>query len=662
MTEIAPDTIIDQRYKVLSRIGAGGMAEVFVAQDQSLGRKVALKLLYPRFAGDAEFVERFRREASSAASLQHPNVVGIYDRGRWDGTYYIAMEYMPGRTLKQVILQDSPIDPVRAIDLTVQVLKAARFAHRRGIVHRDLKPHNVIVDDEDRAKVTDFGIARAGASDMTETGSIMGTAQYLSPEQAQGQAVSPQSDLYSVGIILFELLTGHVPFDAESAVTIALKHVSEPAPPPSAFDPAVPPELDAIALWALEKEPARRPQDADAFIHALEEARESILGREHQGQRTASFPAAAVLAAEGPATAEEAAWEEPERDRRVPWWAWLLALLAIGGVVAAIVLLTQTKEVVVPGVVGQQLQQAQERIERAKLRSRIEQVRSTRPVNEVVAQSPQGRRRVDEGSVVVLSVSGGPGTVEVPAVDGGTVEEATLKLNNAGLSVGRQIEQASDSVPSGNVIKTSPPAARDVTRGSSVNLYVSTGPAQVTVPNVVGYAQGDAESTLAAAGFRTTVSEEESATARAGDVISQSPGGNTKADPGSTIALVVARAPAIEIPDVVGSSEQDATAALQARGLEPRISRQPVDDPAQDGIVVAQRPDAGTQATSGRAVRIFVGSYSEPTPPDNGGGGDGTGNGDGGATTPDEQQPGRSEFGRRQGRGDGDLSGGPRQG
>ncbi|MDO8184463.1 Stk1 family PASTA domain-containing Ser/Thr kinase [Conexibacter sp. JD483] len=662
MTEIAPDTIIDQRYKVLSRIGAGGMAEVFVAQDQSLGRKVALKLLYPRFANDAEFVERFRREASSAASLQHPNVVGIYDRGRWDGTYYIAMEYMPGRTLKQVILQDSPIDPVRAIDLTVQVLKAARFAHRRGIVHRDLKPHNVIVDDEDRAKVTDFGIARAGASDMTETGSIMGTAQYLSPEQAQGQAVSPQSDLYSVGVILFELLTGHVPFDAESAVTIALKHVSEPAPPPSAFDPAVPPELDAITLWALEKEPARRPQDADAFIHALEETRESILGRENPGQRTASFPAAAVLAAEGPPTTEEAVWEEqPQRRRRVPWWGWVLALLAIGGVAAAIVLLTQTKQVTVPGVVGLQLQTAQDRLERAQLRSRIETVKSTRPVNEVVAQTPAGRRRVDEQSVVVLSVSGGPGTVEVPAVDGGTVEEAKLKLANAGLKAGRTIEQASDSVPSGTVIKSSPAAGDDITPGNSVNLYVSTGPAQVSVPNVVGYAQADAESTLSDAGFRTTVSEQESSTARVGAVISQDPGGNTKADPGATIALVVARAPAVTIPNVVGSSEQDATAALEARGLEPRVSRQAVDDPAQDGIVLSQRPGGDTQTTSGRPVRIVVGRYTEPTPPDNGGGGD-SGGGDGTTTTPGAEQPGRSEFGRGQGGGADDSSGGAGQG
>jgi eukaryotic-like serine/threonine-protein kinase len=294
MSEIPTDALIDGRYKVLTRLGSGGMADVYCAEDQQLGRKVALKLLHRRFAEDAEFVERFRREASAAAGLQHPNVVGVYDRGEWDGTYYIAMEYLPGRSLKDVIRQEAPLDPIRAIDIAIPILKAARFAHRRGIVHRDLKPHNVMVDDEDRVKVTDFGIARAGASDMTETGSIMGTAQYLSPEQAQGHVVSQSSDLYSVGVILFELLTGHVPFDAESAVTIALKHVSEAPPAPSVFDPSVPPALEAVTLWALEKDPAQRPADADAFILALEDAREAVLANEAPGQRTAIFAPAAI--------------------------------------------------------------------------------------------------------------------------------------------------------------------------------------------------------------------------------------------------------------------------------------------------------------------------------------------------------------------------------
>jgi len=232
------------------------MADVFLAEDQQLGRKVALKLLHRRFAEDPDFVERFRREAQAAAGLQHPNVVSVYDRGSYDDTYYIAMEYLPGRTLKQLIREEAPLDPVRAIDITVQILKAARFAHRRGVIHRDLKPHNVIVDDADQAKVTDFGIARAGASDMTETGSIMGTAQYLSPEQAQGHAVSPASDLYAVGVVLYELLTGRVPFDAETAVTIAIKHVSEAPGPPTSINPAVPAELEQVVLWALNKNPA----------------------------------------------------------------------------------------------------------------------------------------------------------------------------------------------------------------------------------------------------------------------------------------------------------------------------------------------------------------------------------------------------------------------
>ncbi len=228
-----PNTLIDGRYKVLSKLGSGGMADVFLAEDQQLSRKVALKLLHERFAADPDFVERFRREAQAAAGLQHPNVVGVYDRGRYEDTYYIAMEYLPGRTLKQLIRDEAPVDPIRAIDLTLQVLKAARFAHRRGVIHRDLKPHNVIVDDADQAKVTDFGIARAGASDMTETGSIMGTAQYLSPEQAQGLSVGAGSDLYSIGVVLYELLTGRVPFDGDAAVTIALKHVSETPQAPS---------------------------------------------------------------------------------------------------------------------------------------------------------------------------------------------------------------------------------------------------------------------------------------------------------------------------------------------------------------------------------------------------------------------------------------------
>src|SRR4051794_40529043 len=288
MAEVANQTVIDNRYRITSRIGSGGMADVYEAEDTHLGREVAIKILHRRFSQDEEFVERFRREASAAAGLQHPNVVSVYDRGSHDDTWYIAMERLKGRTLKKLIQEDAPVDQRRAIDLTIQILQAASFAHKRGVVHRDFKPHNVIVADDDSVKVTDFGIARAGASEMTETGSIMGTAQYLSPEQAQGQRVDARSDLYSIGILLFELLTSRVPFNGESAVSIALKHVSEPAPPVSSLRPDVHPALDAIVARALVKDPGGRFQSAEEFILALDDARRAI-ATGGPGEHTAGF-------------------------------------------------------------------------------------------------------------------------------------------------------------------------------------------------------------------------------------------------------------------------------------------------------------------------------------------------------------------------------------
>src|SRR5580700_8498636 len=291
---IEPETIIDGRYRVISRLGSGGMADVYLAQDQLLGREVAVKVLHHHFAEDQEFVERFRREASSAAALSHPNIVAIFDRGEWNGTYYIAMEYVAGRTLKAIVREQGALEPAAAIEIVVQILRAARFAHRRGVIHRDLKPHNVILDEEGRARVTDFGIARAGASDMTLTGSIMGTAQYLSPEQAQGLAVSASSDLYSVGVILYELLTGVVPFEGETAVAIAFKQVSAEPRAPSSVNPAVPAALDAIVLRALAKDPAQRFADADEFIAVLLRERETM-----PAGRTAAVLAAAAHGPEG---------------------------------------------------------------------------------------------------------------------------------------------------------------------------------------------------------------------------------------------------------------------------------------------------------------------------------------------------------------------------
>src|SRR3954453_12960105 len=332
MAEVANQTLVDNRYRVVGRIGSGGMADVYQADDTHLGREVALKILHRRFSQDQEFVERFRREASAAAAPQHPNVVGVYDRGSHDDTWYIAMERLRGRTLKQLIVDIAPLDQRRAIALCSKVLVAAGFAHRRGAVHRDFKPHNVIVGDDDSVKVTDFGIARAGASEMTETGSIMGTAQYLSPEQAQGQRVDARSDLYSIGIILFELLTSRVPFTGESAVSIALKHVSEPAPSVTSLRPDVHPALDAIVARALVKDPAGRFQSAEEFVLPLDEARRAIPSGV-PGEHTAGFvPVGPPPPVNGDGPYDPYA-EDPEKRERGKWpiIALVLLLLVVGG-------------------------------------------------------------------------------------------------------------------------------------------------------------------------------------------------------------------------------------------------------------------------------------------------------------------------------------------
>src|ERR687887_1576862 len=269
------DKVFDNRYRVVRKLGTGGMANVYLPEDQELGRRVAIKMLDDRHSQDEQFVERFRREAKNAAGLSHPNIVSIYDRGEAEGTYYIAMEYLDGRTLKELIVTRGSTPIPIAIDYTRQILAALGFAHRNGIVHRDIKPHNVVVDPDGRLKVTDFGIARSGASQMTEVGSIIGTAQYLSPEQARGSPVDQTSDLYAVGVVLYEMLTGQVPFTGDTPLEIAMKHLSEVPTPPSELRPEVPHDLDLIVLRALAKDQAERYESAEEM--------DADLGRVLQG-------------------------------------------------------------------------------------------------------------------------------------------------------------------------------------------------------------------------------------------------------------------------------------------------------------------------------------------------------------------------------------------
>src|SRR6266550_2653086 len=302
------NTLFDGRYRILRKLGTGGMANVYLAEDEVLGRRVAIKILNDRHAGDDQFVERFRREAKNAAGLSHPNIVSIYDRGEAEGTYYIAMEYLDGRSLKELIVARGPAPIPLAIDYARQILAALRFAHRNGVVHRDIKPHNIMVGDEGRLKVTDFGIARAGVSQMTEVGSIIGTAQYLSPEQARGAAVDPRSDLYSVGIVLYEMLTGQVPFTGYTPLEIAMKHLSAIPAPPSELRPDIPHDLDLVVLRALAKDPEDRYQSAEEMAADL--AR--VASGTGVSDETADA-ATAVLAGAGIASAATAVVRPPPR-------------------------------------------------------------------------------------------------------------------------------------------------------------------------------------------------------------------------------------------------------------------------------------------------------------------------------------------------------------
>jgi beta-lactam-binding protein with PASTA domain/predicted Ser/Thr protein kinase len=626
----APNTLIDGRYKVLRRLGSGGMADVFLAEDQQLGRQVALKLLHGRFAADPDFVERFRREARAAAGLQHPNVVSVYDRGSWDDTYYIAMEYLPGRSLKQLIRDEAPLDPVRAIDITIQILKAARFAHRRGVIHRDLKPHNVIVDDADQAKVTDFGIARAGASDMTETGSIMGTSQYLSPEQAQGHAVEAPSDLYSIGVVLYELITGRVPFDAEAAVTIALKHVSELPRPPHELNPRVAPELEQIVLWVLNKNPADRPASADEFITALETARASILSGD-PAQNTAAM--AALAAGAGGAAVgglvDPVPYPPPSTngtgehdvERRRGWLPWLLALLAlllIAGGAAAAYLLTRPAQAKVPAVTGDQLNVARDIVQNAGFQVAVINVPSNRPTGVVIGEDPSGGSMADKNSTVSLSVSQGPSAVSVPSVVGRTQSSAEAALHQAHLR-SRIVRRSSSQFSLGQAIGTDPRSGQAVSPGTQVTLFISSGPAKKLVPDVTGESASAARTQLTNAGFTPRTTTQTSTTGTPGNVLSQSPAGGTTAAPGSDVTIVVAQAPKkVSVPSVVGQKASGAAKQLTNAGFKVVPQNQDVTDPTQNGKVIKQTPAGGKKVQPGSAVTIIIGhlvSTSSTTTP-----------------------------------------------
>jgi beta-lactam-binding protein with PASTA domain/tRNA A-37 threonylcarbamoyl transferase component Bud32 len=633
MPELDDKVLIDGRYRILHHVGSGGMADVYCAEDIHLGRRVAVKLLYRRFAQDSEFVERFRREASAAAALQHPNVVNVYDRGEFDGTYYIAMEFCEGLSLKELITREAPLPLERAIEIVLHVLVAARFAHRRGIIHRDLKPQNVIIDPderEDSVKVADFGIARAGASEITEVGAIMGTAHYLSPEQAQGRSVTEASDLYSIGVVLFEMLTGRAPFEGDSAVAIALKHVSQPPPSPRELRPDISPQLEAVLTKALAKDPADRYSDADSFIRDIEHARAALpVTREADGGSTAAFAPVGVVAPPPPpppppavAAAEEisppplAIGEPPSGGRRRPLLLALAFLALLAGVVLAAILLTRPDQVRVPVVLGQTLPSARAELEADGFEVDIDRRADQSPVDNVFREVPSAGSKVDKGATVTLFVSNGPTTVKVPDVLGLAEQDARRRVKRANLRPFTERE-SSRRVPAGNVIRSDPGPGTGIERGSRVTLVVSAGPKQVTVPDVDGQDQNDAVRRLRDANLSVVVRERESSEP-VDTVVEQTPAAGQLVGEGTTVTLFVSNGKVEEVPDVVGLAQAEAEAELRSAGFRASVRTRSVSEPDEDGTVLSQSPAGGKERRRGESVTITVGALTPPpaeTPP-----------------------------------------------
>jgi beta-lactam-binding protein with PASTA domain/predicted Ser/Thr protein kinase len=582
-------TLLGGRYEVGELLGRGGMAEVHRGYDSRLGRDVAIKMLRSELARDATFLSRFRREAQSAAALNHSSIVAIYDHGE-DHVHtesggaqvnvpYIVMEYVSGRTLREILTEKGQFEPVDAIRVTEGVLDALAYSHRQGIVHRDIKPANVMIADDGSVKVMDFGIARAMAdasATVTATQAVIGTAQYLSPEQAQGQQVDERSDLYSAGCMLFELLTGRPPFLGESPVAIAYQHVGEQPPPPSRFAEGVSPDLDAVVIHSLAKAREERYQDAGEFRSDLMSVR---LGRPISPAARAAAAALAGAAAAGaiaaagateamPAVSDAPATQtylppmagdgsgtlppvgdEEDEERRRPLMFVLLAL----AVLAALALLgyglftafggEDTPKVAVPSVVGDPLQTARVKLSQANLQVEVvSEPSDTVPEDEVISQDPAAGREVAPNSTVTLNVSAGPEAVTVPDLRGKTLQEARGLLADLDLEVGKVTKTDAPDVAENEVISTEPAAGAQAAPGSKVNIEVGTG--KVEVPNVVGMTQSEAQNALSKVGLQSQSSFTQTDSAKEGTVIEQDPGTGKAVDSGSTVKIVVAQAPA----------------------------------------------------------------------------------------------------------------------
>lgn len=648
------------RYVLRGLLGKGGMADVELAYDEVLDRQVAIKLLHDQFIRDENFVERFRREAQSAAALNHPNVVAVYDTGTDNGRPYIVMEYVAGRTLREILKTDA-INPTRAAEIAAEAAGALGFAHERGIVHRDIKPGNIMIADDGRVKVCDFGIARAAnAENVTQTAAVFGTAAYVAPEQAQGQKVDGRTDLYALGCVLFEMLTGRQPYIGDSPVALAYKHVSEAPPMPRSLNPEIPEGLEHVVLKAMEKDPDERYANGKDFAQDLRLAAE---GAAVSATATTAFEATRVqpgasyertqvvsngLSNDDPNAYteedyEEAWYDDEDEDdgyaRRSAPMSWTtIAIIAVfvlaiaGGGFAAVRFMSGVGQVEVPDLAGKSFQDAQNLLLEKQLQPALGESRSSDTVepNHVITTDPTAGAKVDRAAKVTMILSSGPDTVSIPALSRLTRAQAEDLLNKHELKVGNVTREPDPKIARGLVISSQPAAGTSVKRGTEINLVISSGGETFTVPKLVGLTETAAREALAKVCgsptcVKVTVEVDEDKTGD-GRVIETDPKEGEEMQQGDEITLTVSKVKAstpVTTPtqsSSPSSSPKPSPSASASPSAKPSPSTQPSQKPAPSAAPSA-KPSAKPSATKPAPKPSPTKPAPKPKPKPTGGGG-----------------------------------------
>ena len=631
--------LLDGRYRVDARIAVGGMATVYRAVDTRLDRVLALKVMHPTLAADAHFVDRFIREAKSVARLAHPNVVQVFDQGADRSYVYLAMEYVAGCTLRDVLRERGALQPRAALDILEPVLASLGAAHRAGFVHRDMKPENVLIGDDGRVKVADFGLVRSVDTVTSTTGSVLGTVSYLAPEQIEGTTADPRVDVYACGVVLYEMLTGQKPHDGDSAAIVLYKHLHEDVPPPSALVPGLAYELDELVATATARTPDLRPYDAVALFGLVREARAGLsteqldavppqaLTSEYPNaeNRTSVIPRSLTVPRPLPVNEDDEPGDpfnrtsrfesgpplpprrrEARRPRR-GLLAVVAALLLIIGVGAGVWYINSGQFTKVPPLLAKTEAQARERLTDAGLDvKKVDHAYSdTVKRGTVISTDPESGARIRDNDSVALTVSDGPETVKVPDLTGTRLAKAQTLLKQDGLAAGMVTREFSDDVPKGFVISTDPEAGTKRHAGSAIALTVSKGSA-VDVPDVTGEDLDDAKSDLQEAGLTVKVSDTEvTSEYDAGQVAQQTPAGDGQAAEGDTVTLTLSKGrEMVEVPSVVGASVDAATKLLEQSGFEVKEDRGLLG--LFGDTVKKQSVDAGEQAPKGSTITITI--------------------------------------------------------